>query len=210
MYDGIHYQDVEPTPLQKFAQRIFSICTNSASCERLFSLFSTVLTKLRSRLSLQSMTDLAELHLHLRDEYIQMGDKKGHLHCTRKIIPDPLPSPAIVPVDSIPNDPLSESAQPENQDEDASDDENSLGHIASVLAQRSFEDEDPTDDIPMFNDIPLQQLFNFKDESWVRLTEVFGMRSIDYEFEFYELVDMDMEGEDDEQTFDDMMSSMIQ
>ncbi|KAG2351884.1 hypothetical protein BDR07DRAFT_1347344 [Suillus spraguei] len=61
----------------------------------------------------------------------------------------------------------------------------------------------------MFNDIPLQQLFNFEDESWVKMTEAFGMRSIDDEFEFYELVDMDVEGEDDEQTFDDMMSSTI-
>jgi hypothetical protein len=41
------------------------------------------------------------------------------------------------------------------------------------------------------------------------MTEVFRMRSIDDEFEFYELVDMDMEGEDNEQTFDDMMSSTI-
>ncbi|KAG2070518.1 hypothetical protein BDR04DRAFT_600437 [Suillus decipiens] len=32
MYDGVCYQDVEPTPLQKFVRRIFSICANSASC----------------------------------------------------------------------------------------------------------------------------------------------------------------------------------
>ncbi|KAG2070547.1 hypothetical protein BDR04DRAFT_1099797 [Suillus decipiens] len=32
MYDGICYQDVKPTPLQKFIQQIFSICANSASC----------------------------------------------------------------------------------------------------------------------------------------------------------------------------------
>ncbi|KAG1861686.1 hypothetical protein F4604DRAFT_1905751 [Suillus subluteus] len=61
----------------------------------------------------------------------------------------------------------------------------------------------------MFNDIPLQQLFNFEDESWVKMTEAFRMRSIDDEFEFYELVDIDAEGEDDEQIFDDMMSSTI-
>ncbi|KAG2076687.1 hypothetical protein BDR04DRAFT_1068204 [Suillus decipiens] len=206
MYNGISYQDVEPTPLQKFVRRIFSICTNSASCEHLFSHFGTVLTKLRSHFSLKSLMDLTELRLHLGDEYMQMGDKKGRLRRTRKIIPDPLPSSAIVTADSVPNDLSLESGQPETQEEDANDDENSLGHIASVLAQHSFEDED---DIPMFNDIPLQQLFNFEDESWVRLTEVFGMRSIDDEFEFYELVDMDAEGEDDEQTFDDMMSSKI-
>lgn len=41
------------------------------------------------------------------------------------------------------------------------------------------------------------------------MTEGFGMRSIDDELEFYELIDMDAEGEDDDQTFDDMMSSTI-
>ncbi|KAG1726524.1 uncharacterized protein EDB91DRAFT_1016780, partial [Suillus paluster] len=61
MYDSIHFQDVEPTPLQKFAQQIFSICANSASCERLFSLFGTVLTKLHLHLGLKGLTDLAEL-----------------------------------------------------------------------------------------------------------------------------------------------------
>jgi hypothetical protein len=60
-----------------------------------------------------------------------------------------------------------------------------------------------------FNDIPLQQLFNFEDESWVKMTEMFGMRLIDDEFEFYELVNMDVEGEDDEKMFNDMISSMI-
>ncbi|KAG2064088.1 hypothetical protein BDR04DRAFT_1110623, partial [Suillus decipiens] len=34
MYDAICYQDVEPTPLQKFVRRIFSICANLASCVR--------------------------------------------------------------------------------------------------------------------------------------------------------------------------------
>lgn len=96
MYEGICFQDTEPTPLQKFAHRIFSICANSASCEHLFSLFSAVLTKLRSRLGLKDLTNLAELCLHLRDEYTQMGDKKGRLHRARKIIPDPLHPPPPV------------------------------------------------------------------------------------------------------------------
>ncbi|KAG1891624.1 uncharacterized protein F5891DRAFT_1211183 [Suillus fuscotomentosus] len=143
-----------------------------------------------------------------------MGDKKGRLRHIRKIIPDPLPPPATVTItpagsDSVPDDLSSESEQLETQDGDNSDDDHSLGHIASVLAQRSLEDEDTIDVGFGFNDIPLQQLFNFEDESWVKMTEAFGMRSIDDKFEFYELVDMDAEGEDDEQTFDNMMSSTI-
>lgn len=145
---------------------------------------------------------------------MQMGDKKGRLRRIRKIIPNPLPPPATVTItpagsNSVPDDLSSESEQLETQDGDNSDDDHSLGHIASVLAQRSLEDKDTIDMGFGFNDIPLQQLFNFEDESWVKMTEAFRMRSIDDEFEFYELVDMDAEGEDDEQTFDDMMSSTI-
>ncbi|KAG0693378.1 hypothetical protein DFH29DRAFT_881477 [Suillus ampliporus] len=200
MYNGIHFQDIELTPLQKFAQKFFSICANLASCERLFSILA----------HLKGLTDLTELHLHLWDKYMQMGDKKGRLHRIRKIIPDPLPATVtITPADAVPDDLSSESEQLETEDRDASDYDHSLGHIASVLAQRSLEDEDTTDVESAFNDIPLQQLFNFKDESWVKMTEAFGMRSMDDEFKFYKLVDMDVEGEDDEQTFDDMMSSTI-
>ncbi|KAG1751490.1 uncharacterized protein EDB91DRAFT_1045286 [Suillus paluster] len=65
MYKGICFQDTQPTPLQKFTHQIFSICTNSASCERLFSLFGTVLTKLQSHFGLKGLTDSAELCLHL-------------------------------------------------------------------------------------------------------------------------------------------------
>ncbi|KIK79924.1 hypothetical protein PAXRUDRAFT_159983, partial [Paxillus rubicundulus Ve08.2h10] len=49
---------------------VLLICANSASCECLFSTFSTILTKLCSCLSLQNMVNLAELCLHLCDEYI--------------------------------------------------------------------------------------------------------------------------------------------
>jgi len=48
-------------PLQMLAQRIFSICANSASCERLFSLFGLILSKLRSRLALEKCLILQSL-----------------------------------------------------------------------------------------------------------------------------------------------------
>ncbi|KIL00974.1 hypothetical protein PAXRUDRAFT_77737, partial [Paxillus rubicundulus Ve08.2h10] len=55
-------------PLQKLAHKVLSICANSASCEHLFSTFSTILTKVCSCLSQQNMVNLAELCLHLCDE----------------------------------------------------------------------------------------------------------------------------------------------
>ncbi|OJA14035.1 hypothetical protein AZE42_06464 [Rhizopogon vesiculosus] len=71
----------------------------------------------------------------------------------------------------------------------------------------SADDEDFAEYESFFDKIPLQQLFHFADDSWVKFTEGFGMRSIGDELHFYELVDMDAEGEDDDQIFNDMMST---
>ncbi|KAG1718622.1 hypothetical protein EDB19DRAFT_1619287, partial [Suillus lakei] len=74
------------SPLQMIVQCIFAICANSASCEQLFSLFSTILTKLQSCLGLAKMLNLAECRLHLQDEYICRGSMKDYLHHLRHII----------------------------------------------------------------------------------------------------------------------------
>jgi len=138
-----------------------------------------------------------------------MGDKKICLHCTRKIIPDPPmhpPPPTTTlepPTDTIADNP---SVSEQVYDGDNDHDDHSLESIASVLAQCSIDDKDPTECGSFFGKI---QLFHFADESWTKMIEGFGMKSIDDELEFYELVDMDAEGEDDEQVFDDMMSSTI-
>ncbi|EGO29091.1 hypothetical protein SERLADRAFT_433098 [Serpula lacrymans var. lacrymans S7.9] len=50
-----------PTPLERLARHQLTVSANSASCERLFSAFGLILTRLRSRMSIKSMTDLAEL-----------------------------------------------------------------------------------------------------------------------------------------------------
>ncbi|OAX31032.1 hypothetical protein K503DRAFT_806433, partial [Rhizopogon vinicolor AM-OR11-026] len=156
-------------------------------------LFGQVLTKLRSSLGLRNLINLAELRLHLRDEYMRMGDKKTRLRRVRKIIPDPPmhppPPTTLEPsTDTIPDD-LTVSEQLDDEDND----DHSLGGIASVLTQHSADDEDTAEYGSFFDKIPLQQLFHFADDSWVKFTEGFGMRSIGDELDFYELVDMDAE-----------------
>ena len=76
----MRFGDAEPTPFQKLARRILSICANSASCECLFSMFGIILTQLRSRLHAEALTNLAELRMHLRDEHIRNGTAKERLH----------------------------------------------------------------------------------------------------------------------------------
>ncbi len=60
-------------PLIRLARHILSITVNSASCERLFSTLGNTLTKLRNRLSTQTLVSLAELKMHIRDEYLEEG-----------------------------------------------------------------------------------------------------------------------------------------
>lgn len=63
-------------PLIRLAKRILSISANSASCERLFSIFGNTLTKLRNRLGTDTLTNLAELKMFLRDQHLRRGTKK--------------------------------------------------------------------------------------------------------------------------------------
>jgi hypothetical protein len=64
------------SPLITLAQHLLSICPNSASCERLFSTFGLIMTKLRTRLSTEKLIGLAELKLHCRDEHLRSGRHK--------------------------------------------------------------------------------------------------------------------------------------
>ncbi|KAG1720850.1 ribonuclease H-like domain-containing protein [Suillus lakei] len=212
MYKGIRFPDKPLSPLQMLAQRIFSICANSASCEWLFSLFGLILTKLRSRLALEKMLDLAELRLHLQDEYMRRGSVKDRLRCPRHIIPDPLPPQNKDPTTMASSDEITPEITPETNRFDSDSDENSLTSIAEALGQCSELDdaEDPAATFTLiFEQIQLQQLFNFSDDTWTKLMERIGMRSLDDKLEFYELVELDAEGEADNQTFDDMMSSTV-
>jgi hypothetical protein len=204
MYEGIRFPDKPLSPLQMLAQHIFSICANSASCERLFSLFGLILTKLRSRLALEKMLDLAELRLHLRDEYMRRGSVKDRLRRPRHIIPDPLP-PQNKDTTTTSSNEITPEITPETSRFDSDSDENSLTSIAEALGQRSELDdaEDPAAAFTsIFEQIQLQQLFNFSDDTWTKLMERIGMRSLDDELEFYELVELDAEGEADDQTFE--------
>ncbi|OJA09707.1 hypothetical protein AZE42_13097 [Rhizopogon vesiculosus] len=133
MYAGIRFQDQPLSQLQMLAQRIFSIYANSASCERLFSFFSLILSKLRSRFALGKMLDLAELRLHLRDEYMRRGSAKVQLRRSRHIIPDPLPTQHKDT--SASSNEITPEITPETRYFDLDGDENSLTSITAALGQ---------------------------------------------------------------------------
>jgi len=55
--------------------RILNICANSATCERLWSVYGVTLTKLRNRLGTETLSSLGELKMHIRDEHIRKETK---------------------------------------------------------------------------------------------------------------------------------------
>ncbi|KAH7919875.1 hypothetical protein BV22DRAFT_1022220 [Leucogyrophana mollusca] len=208
MYNGIQYANREPSPLQKLARRLFSICANSASCKCLFSVFGTILTRLHLHLHLNSMVDLAELHLHLRDEYARIGDNKERLCRKRKII-----SSSNLPTSIESASQQSTSRQPHQASKQLASVNSeytsapttgtipgSLGNADSMLGDLTGLDEDkePWDFTMPLDKIELRCLFNFHDGSWTKMAQKMGMRSLDDELEFYELIDMDAEGDNND------------
>jgi hypothetical protein len=56
----------DTTVFLTFARRLLSVSANSASCERLFSVFGNILTKLRNRTGNSVVVDLSEVKMHVR------------------------------------------------------------------------------------------------------------------------------------------------
>ena len=217
MYESISFPGQDLSPLYKLAQHIFSVCANSASCECLFSRFGLILTCLRSRLGLKNLLNLAELSLHLRDEYSQSGKATERLWHKRKIIPDPpTANPSILVSQPTSSDMASSSESSVDQENHAlSSSHPEIGYLESFSAivddlgqQSDVDDENDADFTSPFEKESLCSLFNFQDKSWVEMTEKISLRSLDEELELYELIELDAEGEDDEQEFDSMMSSI--
>src|ERR1700733_8803826 len=69
-------EGIEPIPIVRLAQHLLTICPNSASCERIFSSFGLILTKLRNRLKPNKLLELAELKMHLRDDSLSPKKKE--------------------------------------------------------------------------------------------------------------------------------------
>ncbi|KIK74990.1 hypothetical protein PAXRUDRAFT_71703, partial [Paxillus rubicundulus Ve08.2h10] len=55
-------------PFIQLAQRVLSVTANSASCEWLFSTFSSTLTQLCNQLGTNTLQALAELKMHIWDQ----------------------------------------------------------------------------------------------------------------------------------------------
>jgi hypothetical protein len=210
MYDGIQYGNNDISSLQKISRHLFSICANSASCERLFSMFGITLTRLRSRLRPQAMINLAELQMHLRDEHNRSGVVNERLK-------------RAITSHSNSTQPLEQQQQAlESPDEDEIEGEpttTSFQGVVEKMVERVAEDEDdsnaadegdPNEQASRPTQIRISTIFDFNNEHWTRSMRGIAIRGLAEEMELYELVDLDAEGEiDPDYSVHDMMQATL-
>lgn len=227
VYEGISSMvDDSPPPLFKLAYHILSICPNSASCERLFSVFGNTLTKLRNRLGTQTLTSLAEVKMHIRDEHVRDGETKRRMKrfFGTKVNPSQpetapshgIPTAGVSQVFPIPQLPSCSNFQvtppPERDameiDPSEPDSEslaprpddviNEFNNITGSFVEQVGGDNDDGDGrMPSDISVEIANLFDFTKKSWIPLHERTASRSLDEELELYELLDLDAPGEED-------------
>jgi hAT family C-terminal dimerisation region len=211
MYEGMAFSSAI-TPLCRLARRILSICANSASCERLFSAFELILTRLRSRLRGKAMTDLAELRLHLCDEHIRNGTAKTRLKrktTSHTRVPTPPPSTASM-ADSTPPDPIPAGEPPVLSATEAGGTV-SFTSIAQTLIRGLDKDEDSESNTSALGNrdkIKITDLFNFGNEYWINHTKKYATRGLNEELEMYDLIEADVE-DGAQPELDGMMESLL-
>jgi len=177
------------------------------------------------------MVMLAELKLHIRDEYKQNDTTKARLK--RHIAGPPRtsqsqpriegPVPATAPhagpvaYTSLPSEQQSGSGSgPETPQADAAfvssagPAEGSLDDIVqSLLNLIDAEDNIESHPSPTALPIKLSELFDFTVGFWAKTAESTGSRGLQDELEFYELLDMDASGELDTDVAVDGMSEAV-
>lgn len=208
VYDGISpIIDISPPPLFKLAYHILSICPNSASCERLFSVFGNILTDRRNRLGNRPLTSLAKVKMHIRDEHVRDGETKKRMKRffgTRTNPSQPETS------NHGPSQPSTSTSLPDDSDEmeidpallstsrDDSDVVNEFNRITGSFArQLGGDDDDGEGQMPSEITIEIAKLFDFTKKFWIPSHERTASRSLDEELELYELLDLDAPGEED-------------
>ena len=218
LYDEFCFVGREPPPFIHLAKHVLSISANLASCERLFSVFGNILTKLRNRLGTNNMVVLAELKMHIRDEHAHKQTKKRLKRvfqvrtdaeiaaaASALLVSESARTASLTPQQSVDSPDLSlrlEAMAPEGSE--ASDNSSSHSRLTNsfrsmVEQQSQLVDDDDTDGMPVrlstIGPIPLKSLFDFSRSHWVHMHLKSSIRSFDEELQLYEMLDLDAEGE---------------
>lgn len=224
--------ETQHTPIIKLAIRVLSICPNSASCERLFSTFGLILTKLRSRLKKTTLLDLAELKMHIQDEYIrndiktsvrerQFGTQSQNTQQTPDATPENPAADINSPVDNVDSldVPMVDVEVPDNSINSTHSSANSSTralrqltvNLTRLTTEDSLDDEDEDEEVSHDkHNIRLQDLFDFSSDYWSTVDQRSAVASLEAEMSFYELLDLDAVGEPDlDPDLDDAVASLF-
>ncbi|KAG1722170.1 uncharacterized protein EDB91DRAFT_1064023, partial [Suillus paluster] len=195
IWDGFLHSSSEIKPLQKIAQQILSICPNSASCKRLFSIFSAILTKWQDQLSTQNLMLLAELKMYLHKEHVHKESvrkwlKRRYCQNTTKVNPA--------------EDDTNPFGGPQ-QTGSKVDEHKGLHQIATHLIQAVKDEESFTTSKIMevvanpsdFQRVPIKDLFDFsRAQDWLGSFYQTAIQGLDAEIKLYKLLDLDANGID--------------
>lgn len=207
------------------ARRILSICPNSASVERLWSVFGTILTKLRTRLGNVALLNLAELKLYLREEHmrarsVQTRLKRSFCAAQPALVEDPSNQTTTTPSSPVPvapanTEPAANAEAPMAQDTPAttcnSTPDLALPGMRGVIqelieAVELDNDEELPEPSPNALSITIKDLFDFTEPYWIDSYSKLGMRGLQDELELYELLDLDAEGDTVENEADEALN----
>jgi len=196
-----------PSPLTRLAVHIFSIHANSASCERLFSLFGNIQTKQRNRMTSKTLQTIAEVKMHLRDSHAASWNQKQQSRVKRHF-------GAPAPESSLPATPNSASSSmpPPIIPEKDADTENNLYLIGMREMIEDFNSL-AADDVDLDTDTPaytwaarsICDLFDFSSDHWMKEYRKKCSHSLNEELNFYELLsnhDIDAAGVEESQFCD--------
>ncbi|KIY49894.1 hypothetical protein FISHEDRAFT_31177, partial [Fistulina hepatica ATCC 64428] len=204
-----------PPPLVRLALHIFSIVANSASCERLFSVFGHILTKTRNRLTTRHLEELATVKMQIRDQQLADNELKSHVKrhfgkgseaVTYATLSSALSAESSLMESESDPDSFSDSEM-QSLEAQVRDTGRGFAGVAERLTTAVNEDGDDEDfsaDVPWprkFPPIPIAKLFDFNNTLWVNSYKRSAHRSFEEELKFYELVNLDGEGEDEDEEF---------
>ena len=192
------------TPFYILANQLLSICANSASCEWLFSVFGTTLTKLRNRMGTSTLSSLTKLKMHIHGEHqeksmkVQMKHLFNHRSSTSPAVTS-TPASRPQPPDSNPESPIASSTSPTSK--------------TSTSGLRHLIPNDTAENEPNYRGtttpISLTDLFDFENIQWVGRYNGYAQNHLSEELELCELLNQDSAMEEGAEVDVDEMTSEI-
>ncbi|KAH7913714.1 ribonuclease H-like domain-containing protein [Hygrophoropsis aurantiaca] len=194
--------------LVKFAIRILSIVANSAGCERLYSNYGAIHTKLRNHLSEQNVHKTSVVKMDLKRQHMQAGllqpRKKRKFSEYDSSVAGPSSNPSNPSGESNSGMVSTAGIDEDNDEEDEPEEELSFSEIVDKLINESINydafsgdelSESSSDGLPSElptqvtrTQIPLKHLFRYEgDATGLDMFWDGGIKSLDEEQAYYEL-----------------------